>query len=152
MAEDNTKKATYCAYCGDEFPLDADGTADAVSEHIQNCPKHPIQGYKKEIDRLDEAHTKQRVKAEALAKKLGEASDNLTEIKGNLKQANTELQVAREAEERAHGRLGEKVAELETVKKELANTRTALRGASRKLEKRDKEVKELREALRSSGL
>jgi len=45
-------RLTYCAYCGEEFPMDAGGTPKAVSNHIHNCPKHPIQDYKAEIERL----------------------------------------------------------------------------------------------------
>jgi len=33
---------TFCAYCGEEFPLDT-VTAEQVSEHIRTCDKHPIQ-------------------------------------------------------------------------------------------------------------
>ena len=35
-------KFTYCAYCGEEFPIDAEGTPEAVSNHIRTCPKHPL--------------------------------------------------------------------------------------------------------------
>uniref|UniRef100_A0A6M3K5Q5 Uncharacterized protein n=1 Tax=viral metagenome TaxID=1070528 RepID=A0A6M3K5Q5_9ZZZZ len=49
IADIKEDRITYCAYCGEEFPIDAGGTPDAVSSHIHNCPKHPIQDYKTEI-------------------------------------------------------------------------------------------------------
>ena len=33
----------YCAYCGQAFPLDDDGSPRLVAEHIEQCPKHPMQ-------------------------------------------------------------------------------------------------------------
>ena len=41
IADMKADRLTYCAYCGEEFPIDADGTPEAVSNHIHNCPKHP---------------------------------------------------------------------------------------------------------------
>jgi hypothetical protein len=41
---------TYCAYCGEEFPVD--GASELVSDHINTCPKHPIAEYRAEIKRL----------------------------------------------------------------------------------------------------
>lgn len=38
---------TYCAYCGEEFPADVEGAADAVGAHIFACEKHPIAWIKK---------------------------------------------------------------------------------------------------------
>ena len=35
-------EATYCAYCGERFLVDAPGSAEAVGNHILTCPKHPI--------------------------------------------------------------------------------------------------------------
>lgn len=52
-------KFTYCAYCGEEFPIDSDGTPAAVSAHIQNCPKHPMQDYKRECQKEKEEFVKQ---------------------------------------------------------------------------------------------
>jgi hypothetical protein len=46
----DTMNFTYCAYCGQRYPLDTDG-AD-VAKHIDTCPKHPIADYKAEITRL----------------------------------------------------------------------------------------------------
>jgi len=54
IADMKADRLTYCAYCGEEFPIDADGTPEAVSNHIHNCPKHPIQDYKVEIEQLKE--------------------------------------------------------------------------------------------------
>jgi len=38
---------TYCAYCGEEFPVDTEGAVDAVEAHIFACEKHPIAYIKK---------------------------------------------------------------------------------------------------------
>ena len=54
IADMKADRLTYCAYCGEEFPIDANGTPEAVSNHIHNCPKHPIQDYKAEMERLKE--------------------------------------------------------------------------------------------------
>jgi len=53
IADLKADRFTYCAYCGEEFTIDAGGTPEAVSEHIHNCPKHPIQDYKTEMERLE---------------------------------------------------------------------------------------------------
>jgi hypothetical protein len=50
------KQITWCAYCGQEFPLDT-VTADQIGEHIQNCEKHPLYQANKEIVRLREGWT-----------------------------------------------------------------------------------------------
>jgi hypothetical protein len=47
------KTKTYCAYCGDEFPIDEDNSD--VSEHIASCTKHPMRAKEIEIERLKEA-------------------------------------------------------------------------------------------------
>ena len=38
---------TYCAYCGEEFPVDTRSAIDAVEVHIFACEKHPISHIKK---------------------------------------------------------------------------------------------------------
>lgn len=53
LADLKADRLTYCAYCGEEFPLDAAGTPEAVTNHIHTCYKHPIQDYKAEIERLE---------------------------------------------------------------------------------------------------
>ena len=40
-------RPTYCAYCG--FTVENDPDGSIISEHIHNCPKHPIAQYKKKI-------------------------------------------------------------------------------------------------------
>lgn len=62
IADLKADRLTYCAYCGEDFPIDAGGTPKAVSEHIHNCPKHPIQDYKAEIEQL-QARIAEAVKA-----------------------------------------------------------------------------------------
>ena len=52
IASMKADRLTYCAYCGEEFPIDSGGTPEAVSNHIHNCLNHPIQDYKAEIERL----------------------------------------------------------------------------------------------------
>ena len=42
ISELKANRLTYCAYCGEEFPIDAEGTPEAVSQHILTCEKHPI--------------------------------------------------------------------------------------------------------------
>lgn len=43
------RTTTYCAYCGDKFPLD-DDAASAVGVHIATCPKHPMRISERERD------------------------------------------------------------------------------------------------------
>jgi len=51
---------TYCAFCGERFPLD--GTAaTAVAEHIKTCPKHPMREVEADRNRLDSIATRQSV-------------------------------------------------------------------------------------------
>ena len=47
------KSVTYCAYCGQEFPLD-DEAATKVDEHIQICDAHPLAVAKKRVAELEE--------------------------------------------------------------------------------------------------
>jgi hypothetical protein len=35
-------EVTYCAYCGQEFPIDGESGTDAISEHLGVCAKHPM--------------------------------------------------------------------------------------------------------------
>jgi len=46
---DRLKSMTYCAYCGEEFPIDDD--AGEVSEHIRTCDKHPMREAQATADR-----------------------------------------------------------------------------------------------------
>ena len=44
---------TYCAYCGDKFPLSDPGKAkEAVAAHINECTAHPVAALKAEIAAL----------------------------------------------------------------------------------------------------
>ena len=45
------EQATYCAYCGERFPLD-DHAASAVTEHINTCEKHPMRIPERQQDGL----------------------------------------------------------------------------------------------------
>ena len=40
---------TYCLYCGERYDPE---NADAIKEHIEQCPKHPVSALKKEVERL----------------------------------------------------------------------------------------------------
>ena len=46
---DELETSTYCAYCGEKYPLD-DKAASAVSEHIVTCDKHPMRKLEEEWD------------------------------------------------------------------------------------------------------
>jgi hypothetical protein len=46
-------ESTYCAYCGEKFPLD-NAAAEQVAEHIRTCPKHPMRAAESEVARLRE--------------------------------------------------------------------------------------------------
>lgn len=75
----------YCAYCGEEFPVD-DQTAD-VSEHIRTCIKHPMRKVEQERDTFQA-----RVAAEQLANKmLGQSADlnarKVSALEGQLAEA-----------------------------------------------------------------
>jgi hypothetical protein len=43
---------TYCAYCGERFPLDAPQGTDLIGGHIRVCVKHPMRATEAEIERL----------------------------------------------------------------------------------------------------
>jgi hypothetical protein len=45
--------STYCAYCGERFPLDAPDSAALVGKHIHTCEKHPIRHYIKRANELE---------------------------------------------------------------------------------------------------
>lgn len=44
-------ESTYCAYCGEKFPLD-NAAAEQVAEHIRTCPKHPMRVPEAEVATL----------------------------------------------------------------------------------------------------
>jgi len=46
---DTRQGETYCAYCGERFPLD-DQAADSVTEHILSCPRHPMRNSEARAD------------------------------------------------------------------------------------------------------
>ena len=50
---------TYCAYCGQSYPLD-NQAAEMVTQHIQSCSRHPMREVKAERDRLRKALEKIR--------------------------------------------------------------------------------------------
>jgi hypothetical protein len=35
-------RVTFCAYCDASFPTDVDGATEAVTDHIYECPEHPM--------------------------------------------------------------------------------------------------------------
>ena len=43
---------TWCAYCGFEIDID-DEASTKISEHIMNCPKHPIRIYERHSEALE---------------------------------------------------------------------------------------------------
>ena len=54
LREENAKlrkrtEFTYCAYCGEEFPIDGRTANAAVGEHIRKCPKHPMRELEAEL-------------------------------------------------------------------------------------------------------
>ena len=51
---------TYCAYCNEQFPCDAERDTGAISKHIAECPDHPMRGVEAERNDLSCANTKQR--------------------------------------------------------------------------------------------
>lgn len=46
------KSKTWCAYCGQEYPLDT-VTAEQIGEHIATCEKHPLFQAKKLLEAKD---------------------------------------------------------------------------------------------------
>ena len=46
------KGKTWCAYCGQEYPLDT-VTAEQIGEHINTCEKHPLFQAKKMLEAKD---------------------------------------------------------------------------------------------------
>jgi len=55
--------STYCAYCGEKYPLD-DKAATAVSEHIKTCKKHPMRKLEEEWDAKATKYRVEREKAD----------------------------------------------------------------------------------------
>jgi hypothetical protein len=43
------KGETYCAYCGELFPLDAPDSSELISNHIKACPQHPMRAVEFEL-------------------------------------------------------------------------------------------------------
>ena len=39
---ERNNQSTYCAYCGEDFPLDIEHTTLRVGIHIWECEKHPL--------------------------------------------------------------------------------------------------------------
>jgi len=39
---ERNSQSTYCAYCGEDFPLDTEHTTLQVGIHIWECEKHPL--------------------------------------------------------------------------------------------------------------
>ncbi len=56
-AELHQHKETYCAYCGERFPLDAPDSSDEVTKHIYECPSHPLQQSQAESEARSEVIT-----------------------------------------------------------------------------------------------
>jgi len=71
------KGETYCAYCGERFPLDAPDATTQIGAHIGTCPKHPMRAVEAERDAL-KAELREAIKSGAWLQ--GE----LTEAKGQL--------------------------------------------------------------------
>lgn len=44
------KGETYCAYCGERFPLDAPDATERIGRHIEACPRHPMRAVEAERD------------------------------------------------------------------------------------------------------
>jgi hypothetical protein len=44
--------STYCSYCGFRVPIE-DEAGTKITEHILTCDKHPINGFKREFERLE---------------------------------------------------------------------------------------------------
>jgi len=45
---------TYCAYCGEKFPIDGTDSVDAVRKHILSCEKHPIHELQEKVKWLED--------------------------------------------------------------------------------------------------
>lgn len=46
------KGKTYCAYCGERFPLDAPDATVKIGAHIGTCPQHPMRAVEAQRDAL----------------------------------------------------------------------------------------------------
>jgi hypothetical protein len=46
------KGETYCAYCGERFPLDAPDSCEQIGNHIQVCPKHPMRAVEQQLEEM----------------------------------------------------------------------------------------------------
>lgn len=58
-------RKTFCAYCGEEFPLDT-VTAEQVGEHIRICEKHPMRIVERERDEAVKAVAESKTTIAAL--------------------------------------------------------------------------------------
>lgn len=76
--------ATYCAYCGEAFPMDT-VTADQVGEHAKKRPKHPLAALKKQIAELQYQHDADASTIEALKGELSVAKSETEKLKQSYK-------------------------------------------------------------------
>lgn len=87
IAQLKADRLTYCAYCGQEFPIDAEGTPTAVSEHIMTCLKHPIYQIKQEYEAKIAELTR---KGEELCGAYGNALLEINGLKRQIAEARKE--------------------------------------------------------------
>ncbi len=93
IADIKADKFTYCAYCGEEFPIDAEG--DVVGDHIQTCEKHPIAAYRARIAKLDADNQRMReALREAQDQAVEDTHDALDAQRATLQAENRRLREA----------------------------------------------------------
>jgi len=139
--------ATYCAYCGQGFPLDAPESAALVSVHIAECERHPMRAverdlraarksYAEALAERDTAHEE----AEKLRADLSHERDGAAWLERALDRTITERDTAREEAEKSSDEcdytesvLRERTAEAERLRARVAEMQAQLADVPRQI-------------------
>lgn len=103
------KGETYCAYCGERFPLDAPDSVERIGQHIAECLKHPMRIVEAERDtalaeshRL-KAHTWQQERAAVVARLMRQSHDTSIRVSTTFKNLCTLIERGEHWPERENG-------------------------------------------------
>jgi hypothetical protein len=91
------KGETYCAYCGDRFPLDAPDSCEQIGNHIQVCPKHPMRVVEEKYEevratmrRMDVSAVESRTERNSLRVRVAELGAEVERLREEIKTAHAD--------------------------------------------------------------